>query len=77
MMTGMRKILAATSASMALAHLLRTYPAPTVRVDFADGPDRPAYQPSNKKPKPPKPKPPKPDTRAKVKAARKQRRMSK
>ena len=71
-MTGMRKILAATSASMALAHLLRTHPTPSVRVDFAEGFDRTAYWPTDKKPEPPKP-----DTRAKVKAARKQRRMSK
>ena len=69
-MTGMRKMLAA--ASMALAHLLRTHPTPTVRVDFADGPDCPAYWPTDKKPKPPKP-----DTRAKIKAARKQRKARK
>jgi hypothetical protein len=67
-MTSTRKMLAAASATMALAHLLRTHPTPTVRVDFADAPDRTAYWPTDNKPKPTKP-----DTRAKVKAARKQR----
>ena len=67
-MTSTRKMLAAASATMAIAHLLRTHPMPSVRIGFVDDFDRTAYWPTDKKPKPTKP-----DKRAKIKAARKQR----